>query len=40
MVARARNLMDKDGLNAEDAARVLGISRRNAVPGLARGARA
>ena len=34
MVARARDLMDKDGLNADDAAKVLGVSRRTLFRGL------
>src|SRR5262245_46574878 len=34
MVVRARDLMEKDGLNAEDAARVLGVSRRTLFRGL------
>ena len=34
MVKRARNLMEKDGLNADEAARVLGVSRRTLFRGL------
>jgi DNA invertase Pin-like site-specific DNA recombinase len=34
MVARARTLMEKDGLNADDAAKVLGVSRRTLFRGL------
>jgi DNA invertase Pin-like site-specific DNA recombinase len=34
MVARAQALMQKDGLNGEDAARVLGVSRRTMFRGL------
>jgi len=34
MAKRARNLMKKDGLNADEAARVLGISRRTLFRGL------
>jgi len=34
MVAKARSLMTKDGLNANDAARVLGVSRRTMFRGL------
>jgi DNA invertase Pin-like site-specific DNA recombinase len=34
MVRRARELMDKDGLNANEAARVLGVSRRTLFRGL------
>jgi DNA invertase Pin-like site-specific DNA recombinase len=34
MAARARNLMTKDGLNADDAAKVLGVSRRTMFRGL------
>ena len=34
MVKRAHTLMDKDGLNAEEAARVLGVSRRTLFRGL------
>ena len=34
MAKRARNLMDKDGLNADEAARVLGVSRRTLFRGL------
>jgi DNA invertase Pin-like site-specific DNA recombinase len=34
MAARARDLMGKDGLNAEDAAKVLGVSRRTLFRGL------
>jgi DNA invertase Pin-like site-specific DNA recombinase len=34
MVARARDLMGKDGLNADDAAKVLGVSRRTLFRGL------
>ena len=34
MVKRARELMDKDGLNAEEAARVIGVSRRTLFRGL------
>ena len=34
MVKRARNLMQKDGLNADEAARVLGVSRRTLFRGL------
>ena len=31
MVKKARSMMTKDGLNADDAARVLGVSRRTIV---------
>jgi DNA invertase Pin-like site-specific DNA recombinase len=34
MAKRARNLMQKDGLNADEAARVLGVSRRTLFRGL------
>jgi DNA invertase Pin-like site-specific DNA recombinase len=34
MAKRARNLMEKDGLNADEAARVLGVSRRTLFRGL------
>jgi DNA invertase Pin-like site-specific DNA recombinase len=34
MVAKARRLMEKDGLNANDAAKVLGVSRRTMFRGL------
>jgi Enterobacteriaceae phage serine recombinase len=34
MVAKARALMTKDGLNADDAARVLNVSRRTLFRGL------
>ena len=34
MVKRARELMAKDGLNAEDAARLLKVSRRTLFRGL------
>ena len=34
MVKRARELMDKDGLNAEEAARILKVSRRTLFRGL------
>ena len=34
MARRARNLMEKDGLSGEEAARVLGISRRTLFRGL------
>lgn len=34
MVRKARTLMSKDGLNADDAARVLGVSRRTMFRGL------
>jgi DNA invertase Pin-like site-specific DNA recombinase len=34
MSGRARGLMEKDGLNADDAAKVLGISRRTLFRGL------
>ncbi len=34
MVAKARRLMTKDGLNADDAAKVLGVSRRTMFRGL------
>jgi DNA invertase Pin-like site-specific DNA recombinase len=34
MVAKARTLMTKDGLNADDAAKVLGVSRRTLFRGL------
>ena len=34
MVRRARKLMNKDGLNADDAAKVLGVSRRTLFRGL------
>jgi DNA invertase Pin-like site-specific DNA recombinase len=34
MVTRARSLMTKDGLNADDAAKVLGVSRRTLFRGL------
>jgi DNA invertase Pin-like site-specific DNA recombinase len=34
MAARARTLMTKDGLNADDAAKVLGVSRRTMFRGL------
>ncbi|RUP08606.1 MAG: recombinase family protein [Hyphomicrobium sp.] len=34
MAAKARNLMTKDGLNANDAAKVLGVSRRTMFRGL------
>jgi DNA invertase Pin-like site-specific DNA recombinase len=34
MVARARDLMTKDGLNADDAAKVLSVSRRTLFRGL------
>ena len=34
MVAKARRLMSKDGLNANDAANVLGVSRRTLFRGL------
>jgi len=34
MVRRARELMTKDGLNADDAAKLLGVSRRTLFRGL------
>ena len=34
MVRRARKLMNKDGLNADDTAKVLGVSRRTLFRGL------
>ncbi len=34
MAAKARSLMAKDGLNADDAAKVLGVSRRTMFRGL------
>jgi DNA invertase Pin-like site-specific DNA recombinase len=34
MAARARSLMEKDGLSADDAAKVLGVSRRTLFRGL------
>jgi predicted DNA-binding protein (UPF0251 family) len=34
MVPKARSLMTKDGLNADEAARVLGVSRRTMFRGL------
>jgi DNA invertase Pin-like site-specific DNA recombinase len=34
MAARARDLMTKDGLNADDAAKLLGVSRRTMFRGL------
>jgi predicted DNA-binding protein (UPF0251 family) len=34
MAARAQSLMTKDGLNADDAAKVLGVSRRTMFRGL------
>jgi DNA invertase Pin-like site-specific DNA recombinase len=34
MVRKARTLMSRDGLNADDAARVLGVSRRTMFRGL------
>jgi predicted DNA-binding protein (UPF0251 family) len=34
MAVRARSLMTKDGLNADDAAKVLGVSRRTMFRGL------
>jgi predicted DNA-binding protein (UPF0251 family) len=34
MAAKARSLMTKDGLNAADAAKVLGVSRRTMFRGL------
>jgi predicted DNA-binding protein (UPF0251 family) len=34
MATRARDLMGKDGLNADDAAKVLGVSRRTLFRGL------
>lgn len=34
MAAKARRLMTKDGLNADDAAKVLGVSRRTMFRGL------
>jgi hypothetical protein len=34
MVGKARSLMTKDGLNPDDAARVLGMSRRTMFRGL------
>ena len=34
MAKRARNLMQEDGLNADEAARVLGVSRRTLFRGL------
>ena len=34
MASKARRLMDKDGLNAHDAAKVLGVSRRTMFRGL------
>jgi predicted DNA-binding protein (UPF0251 family) len=34
MVAKARRLMEKDGLNAKDAAKVLGVSRRTMFRGM------
>lgn len=34
MVSKARRLMTKDGLNADDAAKVLGVSRRTMFRGL------
>jgi DNA invertase Pin-like site-specific DNA recombinase len=34
MASRARRLMSKDGLNADDAAKVLGVSRRTMFRGL------
>jgi DNA invertase Pin-like site-specific DNA recombinase len=34
MAARARSLMSKDGLNADEAAKVLGVSRRTMFRGL------
>jgi predicted DNA-binding protein (UPF0251 family) len=34
MAKRGRNLMKKDGLNADEAARVLGVSRRTLFRGL------
>ena len=34
MVKRARELMSKDGLNASEAARVLGVSRRTLFRGM------
>jgi predicted DNA-binding protein (UPF0251 family) len=34
MVAKARRLIEKDGLNASDAAKVLGVSRRTMFRGL------
>jgi hypothetical protein len=40
MAPRARDLMTKGGLNADDAAKVLGVSRRTMFRGLSGGARA